>query len=395
MPLSRAIKYALLTLLTASLFGCGDAAQVEQRQPQAVHVDTLELGYSTIRLSNELPGRITAFKEAEVRPQITGIVKNRLYTEGSYVKAGQVLFQIDPTSYQSTVNSANAELKKSLASLQTTEKEMLRYKKLLAQKLSSQQLFDQAESTYLQAKAEVAVQQAALDYANIQLSYTKIKAPIAGQAGFSEVSEGSLLTSSQTDYITTIIQSDQVYVDMKQSALTLYKLKQQFKDVITNKPVVPVSVVLEDGTNYEHEGTLEITDTQVEGSTGTVTLRALIPNPENILLPGMYVRAHIAYPQARDYIVIPQSIVVRTQSGRPYVYAVNQDNIVERKDITLGNEVGNQWVVEQGLNAGDKVITNNLTKVKSKQTVVIDSNQASNESAKNSTSPTTPTQQAK
>jgi membrane fusion protein (multidrug efflux system) len=369
-----------------TLFGCDNATQTEQRQEQVVHVDTIELGYSTIRLSNELPGRITAFKEAEVRPQITGIVQSRLYTEGSYVKAGQTLFQIDPTSYQSTVNSAKAELKKSLADLQTTEKEMLRYKKLLAQKLSSQQLFDQAESSYLQAKAEVAVQQAALDYANIQLSYTTIKAPIAGQAGFSQVSEGSLLTSSQSDYITTIIQSDQVYVDMKQSAVSLYKLRQQFKSELAEKPVVPVSLVLEDGTTYEHQGKLEITDTQVEGSTGTVTLRALIPNPENSLLPGMYVRAYIAYPQARDYIVIPQSVVVRTQSGSPYVYTVNQDNIVERKEITLGNEVGNQWVVESGVNIGDKVITNNLTKIKSKQSVIIDSNQPSNESTTNTTS---------
>jgi membrane fusion protein (multidrug efflux system) len=394
MPLLRKIQCAFLSLLTVSLIGCGDAAQVKQRQAQAVHVDTLELRYSTIRLSNELPGRITAFKEAEVRPQITGIVQSRLYTEGSYVKAGQVLFQIDDTSYQSTVNSAKAELKKSLAYLHTAETEMLRYKKLLAQKLSSQQLFDQAESTYLQAKAEVAVQQAALDYANIQLSYTKIKAPIAGQAGFSEVSEGSLLTSSQSNYITTIIQSDQVYVDMKQSALTLYKLQQQFKGAITNKPVVPVRVVLEDGTNYEHEGTLEITDTQVEGSTGTVTLRALIPNPENVLLPGMYVRAHIAYPQARDYIVIPQSIVVRTQSGEPYVYTVNQDNVVERKNITLGDEVGNQWVVEQGLSVGEKVITNNLTKIKNKQSVIIDSNQPTHQTT-TKTSTTTHTKTAK
>ena len=373
MPLSRPIKYAFLSLLTVSLFGCGDTAQVEQRQPQAVHVDTQELGYSTIRLSNELPGRITAFKEAEVRPQITGIVQSRLYTEGSYVKAGQVLFQIDPTSYQSTVNSANAQLKKSLASLHTTETEMLRYKKLLAQKLSSQQLFDQAESAYLQAKAEVAVQQAALDYANIQLSYTKIKAPIAGQAGFSEVSEGSLLTSSQSDYITTIIQTDNVYIDMQQSALAFYKIQQEFKKATEENPIVPVTITLEDGTIYNQTGQLEFTDTQTNGSTGTVALRAIIPNPDNSLLAGMYVRAHISMPEARDYIVVSQSIVVRSQSGQPSVFVVDEDNKVVKKSITLGSEVDNKWVVKEGLNAGEKVVINNLSKIKNGLTVIVDS----------------------
>ncbi|MGJ8580804.1 MAG: efflux RND transporter periplasmic adaptor subunit [Psychromonas sp.] len=392
MTFANAIKYPLLLSLSLSLLGCGEQTTSAQKAPAEIHVDTLTVDYVNLRLSSELPGRITAFKEAEVRPQITGIVKNRLYEEGSYVEEGDTLFLIDPTTYQSTVNSANAELKKAQSTEQNAKKEMVRYSQLLKKKLSSQQLFDQAEATYLEAKADTAISQAALDYANIELSYTKIKAPISGQAGFSNVSEGSLLTSGQTDYLTTIIQTDNVYVDMQQSAVNLYKIKRQFKDALAEKPVVPVTLTLEDGTTYEEQGTLGFVDTQVEGSTGTVTLRAVFPNPDGELLAGMYVRAHIAYPEARDYLVVPQNTVVRSQSGAPSVYIVNEDNVVEKKSITLSNEVGSSWVVEKGLAVGDRIITNNLTKIKSDLSVVVDSNTTSAELAANTTtSPTTDT----
>lgn len=383
-------KYLLLFFITLNLTACGDQTSSEQKNEEEIHVDTLTVDYVNLRLSNELPGRITAFKEAEVRPQITGIIKERLYEEGSDVEEGDTLFLIDPTTYQSTVNSATAELKKAQSTERNAQKEMVRYAALLKKKLSSQQLFDQAEATYLEAKAETAISQAALDYANIELSYTKITAPISGQAGFSNVSEGSLLTSGQTDYLTTIIQTDNVYVDMQQSSVNLYKLKQQFKGSTIEKATVPVTLTLEDGTSYEHQGTLAFTDTQVEGSTGTVTLRAIIPNPEKFLLAGMYVRAHIAYPEARDYLVVPQSAVVRSQSGAPSVYIVNEDNVVEKKNLVLSNEVDSNWVVEKGLATGDRIITNNLTKIKSKLTVIVDSNTTTAEVITTNTT-TTPT----
>jgi len=391
MTVANAIKYPLLLSLFLSLIGCNVQKTSTPKAAAEIHVDTLTIDYINLRLSNELPGRVTAFKEAEVRPQITGIVKNRLYEEGSYIEEGDTLFLIDPTIYQSTVNSANAELKKAQSTERNAKKEMQRYAELLKKKLSSQQLYDQAEAAYLEAKAQTAISQASLDYANIELSYTQIKAPISGQAGFSHVSEGSLLTSGQTDYLTTIIQTDNVYVDMQQSAVNLYKLKRQFKDAITEKPVVPVTLTLEDGTTYEQQGTLKFVDTQVEGSTGTVTLRAVFPNPDNELLPGMYVRAHIAYPEARDYLVVPQSAVVRSQSGAPSVYVVNKDNMVEKKSLVLSSEVGSSWVVEKGLKPGDRIITNNLTKIKSKAAVVIDSNITSAEitSTGSTPSPTT------
>ncbi|WP_298943067.1 efflux RND transporter periplasmic adaptor subunit [uncultured Psychromonas sp.] len=366
------LKYSLPLLLTLSILGCSDQTESDKRPAQTIHVDTTTLAYSTLRLTTELPGRITAFKEAEVRPQITGIIESRQYKEGSYVEKGDVLFQIDPTTYQSTVNSANAELKKALSSERNAKKEMARYGELLKKKLSSQQLYDTAEATYLEAKAEVAVRQATLDYANIELSYTKIKAPISGRAGFSQVSEGSLLTSGQSDYITTVIQTDNVYIDMQQSAVAFYKIQQEFKDAKTTNPTVPVSITLEDGTVYEQTGQLEFTDTQTNGSTGTVALRAIIANPNNSLLAGMYVRANISMPEARDYLVVKQSTVVRSQSGLPSVFIVDDNNQVVKKSVVLGNEVDNGWIVKEGLEAGDKVIINNFNKVKNGLTVIVD-----------------------
>ena len=366
------LKYSLPLLLTLSILGCSDQTESDKRPAQTIHVDTTTLAYSTLRLTTELPGRITAFKEAEVRPQITGIIESRQYKEGSYVEKGDVLFQIDPTTYQSTVNSANAELKKALSSERNAKKEMARYGELLKKKLSSQQLYDTAEATYLEAKAEVAVRQATLDYANIELSYTKIKAPISGRAGFSQVSEGSLLTSGQSDYITTVIQTDNVYIDMQQSAVAFYKVQQEFKNTTAKKLTVPVSITLEDGTVYDQTGQLEFTDTQTNESTGTVALRAIIENPNNSLLAGMYVRAKISMPEARDYLVVKQSTVVRSQSGLPSVFIVDDNNQVVKKSVVLGNEVDNGWIVKEGLEAGDKVIINNFNKVKNGLTVIVD-----------------------
>ena len=380
MCLSKVLKYPLLFLFSFSLLGCNEQLK-PKNSIQNLHVDVQPLSYTTLRLTTELPGRITAFKEVEVRPQITGIIKSRLFKEGSYVKAGDLLFEIESTSYQSSVNSAKAQLNKALANQQSTQKEATRILKLLKKKLTSQKTYDDANSAYLQAKAEVGIRQADLDYAAIQLSYTKIKAPISGSIGLSEVSEGSLVTAGQSDYITTIKQSDNVYIDMEQSSLSLYKLQKEFSSTAGKKLTVPVSITLEDGTAYEHTGQLEFIDTQVTASTGTVTLRALIPNPNHALLAGMYVRAHLASPEERNYLVVPQSIVVRSQSGKPSIFVVDKNNKTIKKPVVLGNEVGNAWVVKEGLAVGDKVVVNNLIKIKTNQTVIIDSEITTNTSS--------------
>lgn len=360
-------------LLSFTLIGCGEQSG-EQRPPAGpVHVDVLTLAPQNLRLTTELPGRITAFKQAEVRPQVTGILQTRLYKEGSQVKAGDVMYQIDPTTYQSNVNSAKAQLKKAVTTRDTAKKTAVRYKELLKKNLTSQQNYDDAQAAYLEAEAEVGISQAALDFANIELSYTKIEAPISGQAGISLVSEGSLLTAQQSTYLTTVTQTSEVYVDMQQSSVDMYKIKQDFADFMDKDADIPVSIQLEDGSPYNQVGHLEFSDTLVSNSTGTVTLRAIIPNPNNDLLSGMYVRAFISMPEARDYLVVPQSAVVRSQSGEPSLYIVNKENKVEKRSVVLGNEIDNGWVVKEGIQEGEQVVLNNLLNMKNDVSVVIDS----------------------
>ena len=369
-------KHSLFFGLTFLLLGCGEQAGHAPREMGPIHVDTLTISSSNIRLSTELPGRISAFKEAEVRPQVSGIIKSRLFEEGANVKAGEVLYQIEPTTYQASVKSNKAQLQKALADQNATQKTLLRYTELLRKKLTSQQDFDDADSANQQALAEVAIRQAELDNANILLSYTQIKAPISGIIGISQVSEGALITAQQATKLATIIQSNQVYVDMTQSSVALYAQQQEFQSGVKKNekpPVIPVKITLEDGSEYDQTGYLEFSDSQVDNSTGSVTLRALVSNEKHNLLPGMFVRATISAPEEKEYIVIPQSLVVRTQSGEPTAYVVNADNQVKRVDLILGHEVDGGWVVEQGLAIGDKVVMNNLSKIQSNQTVVVDS----------------------
>jgi len=374
MSLPNLLKIPLCLIISSSLLlGCGEQ-KIEQRPAAGpIHVDVLDLTPTTLRLTTELPGRITAFKQAEVRPQVTGILKNRLYKEGSQVKAGDILYEMDPTTYQSNVNSAQAQLAKALTSEDTARKTVVRYQELLKKKLTSQQDFDDAYAAYKEAQAEVAISQAELDYANVELSYTKIKAPISGQAGLSLVSEGSLLTAEQSSYLTTIVQTKNVYVDMQQSSLAITKIRKEFSTLADKNAEIPVSITLEDGSTYDEVGHLEFFDTLVSDSTGTVTLRAIIPNPDNILLAGMYVRANISMPEARDYLVVPQSAVVRSQSGKPSVFVVNSENKVMKKSVVLGAEVNNGWVVKEGLSSGDQVVISNIINMKNNTTVLVDS----------------------
>ncbi|WP_372882493.1 efflux RND transporter periplasmic adaptor subunit [Psychromonas sp.] len=372
----HSLKHSLFFVLTFMLIGCGEQAGQGPREMGPIHVDTLTVSTSKIRLTTELPGRISAFNEAEVRPQVGGIIKKRLFKEGTNVQAGDVLYQIDPTTYQASVNSYKAQLQKAVADQQATQKSFERYSELLRKKLTSQQDYDDVYSANQQAIAQVAIYQAELDNANILLSYTQVKAPISGIIGLSQVSEGALVTAEQSSYLAEIIQSEQVYVDMTQSSVSLYTQRKEFQDLFKQgmkKPDIPVKIILEDGSEYEQTGYLEFADAQVNDSTGSVTLRALIPNPENSLLPGMFVRAYISSPQEKDYIVLPQSAVIRSQSGVPYVYIVNDKDMTEKKILQLGNEVDDGWVVKEGLKVGDKVVISNFSAVKQNQEVVIDS----------------------
>lgn len=365
-----------ILLLTVSLFiisGCKDNSPQQQKIPP-LHVDTLTLQYKSARLSSELPGRISAIKEAEVRPQVSGIITERLFKEGKEVKQGDVLYQIEPATYQANVNSAKATLNRTLADQNVAKKTLNRIAELAKKKLSSQQDFDDAQAAYEQATAEVAVSQAALDYSNILLSYTQITAPISGRIGISQVSEGALVTAEQSSYLTTIQQINNVYVDISQSSLSLLKLKREFprnKDHEQERKI-PVDIKMEDGTDYPIQGYLEASDILVDESTGSMTLRAIVSNPNNELLPGIFVRATIYSPSEKDYIMIPQSIVIRSQTGEPFVYIANDKNIVEKRAISLGNEMENNWIVLNGLKEGEHVIINNLQKIKEGAPIVID-----------------------
>lgn len=391
MPTITSSKHILFFVLTFLLAGCGEQAGQAPREMGPTHVDTQTVTSSKIRLTSELPGRISAFNEAEVRPQVGGIIQKRLFKEGAYVNAGDVLYQIDPTTYQASVNSSKAQLQKAISDQQSAQKSFDRYSELLEQKLTSQQDYDDAYSENQQAIASVAIYQAELDNDNIQLSYTQIKAPISGRIGLSQVSEGALVTAEQSSYLTEIIQSDQVYIDMTQSSVALYTERQEFQDLFKKgmeKPAIPVKIILEDGSEYGQAGYLEFADAQVNNTTGSVTLRALIPNANHSLLPGMFVRAFVSSPQEKDYIVLPQSTVIRTQSGEPYVFIVNDKNMTEKKMLQLGNEVNDGWVVKEGLNVGDKVVISNLSSVKQDQEVVVDSEDGvANEQAKAASEP--------
>ncbi|GAB7533413.1 efflux RND transporter periplasmic adaptor subunit [Pseudomonas sp. 3A(2025)] len=339
---------ALATLLS----GC---SKKEEAAPPA---QTPQVGVVTLKaqpytLTTELPGRTTAFRVAEVRPQVDGIILKRLFTEGGDVKAGQQLYQIDPALYEATANSAKATLQsaKSLAD---------RYKQLVSEQAVSRQEYDQALATSLEA-------QAALQTAQINLRYTKVLAPISGRIGRSVVTEGALVTSGQTSALATIQQLDPIYVDVVQSSAEMLKLRADLESGKLQKTgdnSAKVKLTLEDNSAYPQEGTLEFSEVTVDQTSGSVTLRAVFPNPEHRLLPGMFVHAQLQSGVNAKAILAPQQGVTRDQKGTPTALVVTADNKVEQRTLVADRTVGDKWLVEKGLNDGDRIITEGLQYVK-------------------------------
>ncbi len=321
--------------------------------PQTPQVGVVTLQPQAYTLTNELPGRTTAYRVAEVRPQVNGIILKRLFTEGSDVKAGQQLYQIDPAVYEAALANAQATLQasKSLAD---------RYKQLINEQAVSRQEYDNARSTQLQNEA-------ALMTAQINMRYTKVYAPITGRIGRSSVTEGALVTSGQTDAMATIQQLDPIYVDVTQSSAEILKLRRDLASGALQKAgdnAAKVQLTLEDGTNYGKEGKLEFSEVSVDETTGSVTLRAVFPNPDHTLLPGMFVHAKLEAGVAAQAILAPQQGVTRDLKGTPTALIVNADNKVELRELKASRTVGTQWLVEDGLKAGDRVITEGLQYVK-------------------------------
>jgi membrane fusion protein (multidrug efflux system) len=322
----------------------------------------------SVPVATELPGRTSPYQIAELRPQVTGIVKQRLFKEGSEVKAGQVLYRIDPATYQAAYDSARASLARAEANLDAARLKAERYAELVKIEAVSKQANDEAAAALKQVQADVGVAKAALDNAKIDLGFTRVTSPIAGRIGRSAVTPGALVTANQAAALATVQQLDPIYVDLTQSSADLLRMR---RDLASGKllragggDAVPVQLVLEDGSLYGAEGRLAFSEVTVDQATGSVTLRAVFPNPKGELLPGMYVRARLTQGVNRDAVLVPHAAVSRTPRGEAQAMVVNAENKVEPRTVKAEQSIGDKWVVTEGLAAGDRVIVEGLQKVK-------------------------------
>lgn len=361
-------KSVLALGLAVALAGCQDesSAQNQQQQVRAVAVDSIVAHPQAVEVTDRLPGRTSAYRIAEVRPQVDGILLKRFFVEGSSVKKGDVLYQIDPSTYEVALDSAKANLASSQATLEKAKMQADRYEGLVKNRAISEQDYEDAMATYREAAASVMANKAAVKSAEINLGYTKIKAPISGRIGKSIVSEGALVTAAQSTYLATIQQIDPLYVDLSQSSSEVLKLRQHAKaDNGENaKKLSGIKLTLDDGTKIEQEATLQFADVSVDESTGTVTLRALLPNKDYLLLPGLYVRASVPVDFKEDAFLIPQAAVTRDIQGNAHVKVVGADNKVEDRPVTAERVVGQSWLITSGIKDNDQVIVSGLQKIR-------------------------------
>jgi len=364
----EALKWSaiLMALLGGLLLdGC-------DRRQQSASLPIPEVATVTIRpqqlvLTTELPGRTCPHLVAEIRPQVNGIIQKRLFTEGSDVKAGQVLYQIDPAPFQAALDSGTAALAKSEASLTVTRLRFERYKGLLAEKAVSQQDYDDKHAALKQAEADVEYCKAAVETARINLAYTRVTGPISGRIGKSTVTDGALVTAYQALALATIQQLDPIYVDVPQSTTELLRLRRRLADGRLNQDGVTqnkVKLILGDGAAYPQEGTLQFRDVTVDPTTGSVILRVVVPNPEGVLLPGMFVRAVVEEGVAEQAILVPQQAVNRTPKGDPFALVVSDGGTVEQRMLRLNRAIGDKWLVSSGLSTGDRVIVEGMLNVR-------------------------------
>ncbi|QHJ12850.1 Multidrug resistance protein MdtE [Paraglaciecola mesophila] len=361
------MKYAAyiggLIFVSVLLSGC----QKEAAQPQATRVT--EVAFVTVTptehtMQTKMQGRVVASLTAEVRPQVGGLVHQRLFTEGNYVEQGEVLYQIEPATFQAALNEAKANLNSAEASLETAKLKDQRYANLLKFEGVSQQDADDAHATYLEAKADIERFQAALETARINVEFTKVTAPISGQIGISTVTPGALVTASQETALSTIRTLDPIFVDMTKSSTEILKLRQLLAKSGIKKGSTEVSLILEDGSEYELTGQLKMQEVAVDASTGAVTLRAEFPNPDGVLLPGMFVRAQINDAVDENAILVPQQGIYHSAAGDAYAYVIDENSKVQSRKVTTLNAVENQWLISSGLKAGDKLLVEGSSKVR-------------------------------
>ena len=355
----------LVALAFSLLTACGGGAPKASRPPAEVGI--IVLAPQRAELNVELPGRTVAYRIAQVRPQITGIIQKRLFTEGALVAAGQPLYQIEAGTYRAARDSAQAAVSKAVANRETAKLRFARIDKLAASGLASQQDKDDVTANLQQADADLGIAQAALEAAEINLAYTRITAPISGRITTSAFTEGALVTANQAAPLTIVQQLDPIYIDLSQSSADVLRLQRQIAaGAVKRTPggAAKVQILLEDGSLYPLEGTLEFTGVTVSESTGAITLRAIVPNPKGQLLPGTYVRAVVQQAVDEQAILAPQSVVSRNENGEPVALVVDADNRVEQRVLKIASAFGDSWVVTEGLAAGDRLIVEGRQKAK-------------------------------
>lgn len=358
------MKYKLLSALILTLLVSGCDQQSSQHAKRSEMPPT-PVGYITVHSSNipltsELSGRTTATLTAQIRPQISGIILKRLFTEGQTVKEGDILYEIDPSTYQAAYEQAKSSVNKAQATLKAAQAKAQRYSTLIKTYSVSKQDYDDIQATYRESAASVAASQADLKTALINLERTKIRAPISGQIGISSVTPGSLVTANQTDALSTIRSIDEVYVDFTQSSVELLKLKKYWsKNKGTNND--QVTLILEDGTEYPLKGKLSTSEVSVDESTGSVTLRAIFNNPDHLLLPGMYVRVRISQAEVEG-ILAPQQGIINNPHGTANAFII-ENNKAKKVEVTVSDSVENNWIITKGLKDNDQLIVEGTAKI--------------------------------
>jgi membrane fusion protein (multidrug efflux system) len=361
------IPLRLLTAATAAVFLAACGQKQSAPPPQTPEVGTVTVQPTSVPVVVDLPGRTNAYLVAQVRARVDGIVLRREFTEGSEVKAGQRLYKIDPAPYIAALNNAKATLAKAQANVASQNALVARYKILVAANAVSKQDYDNAVAAQGQAVADVAAGKASVDTAQINLGYTDVVSPITGRTGLSQVTPGAYVQASAATLLTTVQQLDPIYVDLTQSSVEGLQLRRQIQEGRLQTEGIhaaKVTLVLEDGRTYTEQGKLQFSDVSVDQSTGSVTVRAIFQNKDRVLLPGMFVRARIQEGTNDHALVVPQIGVTHDQKGTPTALVVNKDDKVELRQLVTSATFGNNWVVDSGLNAGDRVIVNGVEKAK-------------------------------
>ena len=360
--------FILITATLIVLSGCENKVS-SNPQIQIIEVGVITLQEQPIPLQQELSGRVKAKLVSQVRPQISGIITKQLFTEGSFVKEGEILYQIDSASYQASFFQSKASLESAKVDAKNAKTKSQRYEELLKFDGTSKQEAEDAKAIYLQAEALVEEKKASLESAKIDLERTNIKAPISGYISISSVTKGALISANQTEALATIRDTSSVYVDVSQSNTQLLALRKLLSQKNIQKGNTEVSLTLSDGSIYEHKGELQLQEIAVDENTGSVTLRALFPNEKGILLPGMFVKATVQGAIDNKAFLLPQQAVSRDSKANPIITLVQEDNSIKKQMITIERAIGNKWLVTGGINNNDKIVIEGLNKINEKSKV--------------------------